>query len=121
MPEVVNPFFTEAEITAPARTCKGQDFESRRDAAITRIAAAPGCPARPGCFSALRITRTPLTITRTPIVAQQRRLRLVDVDIAWIPPLPGAPPPTESGLQNYQPPARQASGSAAPALSSGWS
>jgi hypothetical protein len=34
---VVKPSFTEAEITALLRTCNGQDFEARRDAAITRI------------------------------------------------------------------------------------
>ena len=37
VPEVVKPFFTEAEITALLKACNGQDFESRRDAAIIRI------------------------------------------------------------------------------------
>jgi hypothetical protein len=48
VPEVVKPFFTEAEITALLRACIGQDFESRRDTAIIRIVADTRHGVRPG-------------------------------------------------------------------------
>jgi len=37
------------------------------------------------------------------IIDLQGRLRLVDFDGVWIPPLQGHPPPTEMGHENYQP------------------
>ena len=42
------------------------------------------------------------------IIDQQGRLRLVDFDGVWIPPLQGHPPPTEIGHENYQPRGRSA-------------
>ena len=42
------------------------------------------------------------------IIDQQGRLRLVDFDGVWIPPLQGHPPPTETGHENYQPHGRSA-------------
>ena len=44
------------------------------------------------------------------IIDQQGRLRLVDFDGVWIPPLQGHPPPTEIGHENYQPRGRSALG-----------
>lgn len=38
------------------------------------------------------------------LVDKQRRLRLVDFDSVWIPPLYGQPPPAETGHSNFQPP-----------------
>jgi eukaryotic-like serine/threonine-protein kinase len=43
------------------------------------------------------------------IVDERGRLRLVDFDSVWIPPLQGLPPPTETGHENYQHPGRTAS------------
>lgn len=42
------------------------------------------------------------------IIDQEGRLRLVDFDGVWIPPLQGYPPPTETGHENYQPQGRSA-------------
>lgn len=42
------------------------------------------------------------------IIDQLGRLRLVDFDGVWIPPLQGHPPPTETGHENYQPQGRSA-------------
>jgi hypothetical protein len=43
------------------------------------------------------------------IIDERGRLRLVDLDSVWIPPLQGLPPPTETGHENYQHPSRTAS------------
>lgn len=43
------------------------------------------------------------------IIDERGRLRLVDFDSVWIPPLQGLPPPTETGHENYQHPGRTAS------------
>ncbi len=42
------------------------------------------------------------------IIDRHGRLRLVDFDGVWIPPLHGHPPPTETGHENYQPQGRSA-------------
>jgi eukaryotic-like serine/threonine-protein kinase len=42
------------------------------------------------------------------IIDQRGRLRLVDFDSVWIPPLQGLPSPTETGHENYQHPGRTA-------------
>jgi len=47
---------------------------------------------------------------RNIIVDRQHRLRLVDFDGVWCPPLRGQAPPTERGHDNFQPPGRTAAG-----------
>lgn len=73
VPEVAKPFLTEAEITAILRTCSGQDFESRRDAAIIRILVDTGV--RVSGLAGLRFN--PEDDEKTDVFLQMRRLRVV--------------------------------------------
>ena len=83
VPEVVKPFFTEAEITALLQACNGQDFESRRDAAIIRILVDTGV--RVSGLAGLRFSAE--DDDRTDVFLQLRRLRvtLKGGDQWWIP------------------------------------
>jgi site-specific recombinase XerD len=83
VPEVVKPFFTEAEITALLRTCNGQDFEARRDAAIIRILVDTG--ARVSGLAGLRFSAE--DDDKTDVFLQLRRLRVTPKsgDQWWIP------------------------------------
>jgi len=83
VPEVVKPFFTEAEITALLRACSGQDFESRRDAAIIRILVDTGV--RVSGLVNLRFSAE--DEEKTDVFLQLRRLRvtLKGGDQWWVP------------------------------------
>ena len=83
VPEVVKPFFTEAEITALLRTCSGQDFESRRDTAIMRILIDTGV--RVSGLAGLRFDVE--DGEKTDVFLQTRRLRVTvnGGDHWWVP------------------------------------
>jgi len=83
VPETVKPFLTEAEITALLKTCSGQDFESRRDAAIIRILVDTGV--RVSGLAGLRFSAE--DDEKTDVFLQLRRLRvtLKGCDQWWIP------------------------------------
>jgi hypothetical protein len=53
---------------------------------------------------------------RNVIIDGQQRLRLVDFDGVWCPPLQGRPPPTERGHDNFQPPGRTSGGRWGPTM-----
>lgn len=73
VPETVKPFLTEADIAALLKTCSGQDFESRRDAAIIRILADTGV--RVSGLAGLRFD--PDHEELNDVFLQARRLRVV--------------------------------------------
>jgi len=83
VPEVVKPFFTEAEITALLKTCSGQDFESRRDAALIRILVDTGV--RVSGLAGLRFSAE--DDEKTDVFLQAKRLRVIlkGGDQWWVP------------------------------------
>lgn len=83
VPEVVKPFFSEADITALLRTCSDQDFESRRDAAVIRVLVDTGV--RVSGLANLRFD--PERDDATDVFLQMRRLRvtLKGGDQWWVP------------------------------------
>jgi site-specific recombinase XerD len=73
VPEVVKPFLTEDEITALLRTWSGQNFVSRRDAAIIRILVDTGV--RVSGLAGLRFSAE--DDEKTDVFLQMRRLRVI--------------------------------------------
>jgi integrase/recombinase XerD len=83
VPEVVKPFFADADIAALLRACSGQDFEARRDTAIIRTLLDTGV--RVSGLSGLRFD--PVREEANDVFLQSRRLRvtLKGGDQWWVP------------------------------------
>lgn len=73
VPESVKPFFTTDELSKLLTTCRGQDFEARRDTAVIRILVDTGV--RVSGLANLRFD--PEDEDKTDVFVQMRRLRVV--------------------------------------------